>query len=42
VNPELIGGFILEFDNQVYDASVSKRLDEMKKQFSENLYIKNF
>jgi len=42
VDPELIGGFRLEFDNQVYDASIAKKLDEMKKQFSENLYIKNF
>jgi len=42
VDPSLIGGFVLEFDNQVYDASVAKKLDEMKKQFSENLYIKNF
>lgn len=42
VDPSLIGGFILEFNNQVYDASIAYKLDQMKTQFSENLYIKNF
>ncbi len=42
VNPELIGGFVLEFDNKRYDASVSHKLEELKTQFSKNLYIKEF
>lgn len=41
LDPTLIGGFILEFDDQVYDASLAYKLDQMKKNFSENLYIKN-
>ena len=41
LDPSLIGGFVLEFDDQVYDASLAYKLDQMKKNFSENLYIKN-
>ncbi len=41
VNPEIIGGFILEFDGQVYNASLANKLEAMRKQFSENLYTKN-
>lgn len=42
VDPELIGGFVLEFDNKRYDASVAHKLDELKSQFSKNLYVKEF
>lgn len=42
VDPELIGGFVLEFDNRRYDASVAHKLDELKTQFSKNLYVKEF
>lgn len=42
VDPELIGGFLLEFDQKRYDASVSHKLDELRAQFSKNLYIKEF
>jgi F-type H+-transporting ATPase subunit delta len=41
INPSIIGGFILEFDGQIYNASLLHQLDQMKKQFSENLYTKN-
>lgn len=41
INPAIIGGFILEFDGQVYNGSLLHQLDQMKKQFSENLYTKN-
>ncbi|BDS15277.1 ATP synthase F1 subunit delta [Aureispira anguillae] len=41
IEPSIIGGFILEFDGQVYNASLLHQLDQMKKQFSENLYTKN-
>lgn len=40
IKPSILGGFILEFGDQVYDASLSHKLDQMKKQFSENLYTK--
>jgi F-type H+-transporting ATPase subunit delta len=42
VDPNLIGGFVLEFDNKRYDASVANKLEELKNQFSKNLYIKEF
>jgi F-type H+-transporting ATPase subunit delta len=42
VDPELIGGFVLEFDNKRYDASVNHKLEALKAQFSKNLYIKEF
>ncbi len=42
VDADLIGGFVLEFDNKRYDASVAHKLDELKSQFTKNLYIKEF
>jgi F-type H+-transporting ATPase subunit delta len=40
IAPELIGGFVLEFDNKRYDASVAHKLEELKASFSTNLYIR--
>ncbi len=34
VNPDLIGGFVLEFDGKVYDASVAHKLDEIRKELT--------
>ena len=31
VDPSILGGFILEFDGKVYDASVAHKLNEIKK-----------
>lgn len=39
IDPELIGGFIIEFDDKVIDASVAHKLDAYKKEFRENLYV---
>ena len=39
VDPDLIGGFVIEFDDRLYDASVAHKLDLMKKNFKDNLYI---
>ena len=41
-DPELIGGFVLEFDNKRYDASVAHKLDELKSQFTKNFYVREF
>lgn len=41
IDPSIIGGFILEFDGQVFNSSLAHKLDSMKKKFSENLYTKN-
>ena len=41
-DPALIGGFVLEFDNKRYNASLSHKLEEMKDLFTQNLYVKEF
>ena len=38
INPSIIGGFIIEIGDKLYDASVAHKLDELKKQFSSNDY----
>lgn len=40
VDPKLIGGFILEFNGQIYDGSVAQKLSQVRKKFSgRNLYV---
>lgn len=39
VEEDLIGGFILEVDDKIYDASISHKLDKLHRQFGDNLYI---
>ncbi len=41
VKDELIGGFVLEFNNNLVDASVLRDLKDIRKQFRDNVYIKN-
>ncbi len=41
VEDELIGGFVLEFNNNLVDASVLRDLKDIRKQFRDNVYIKN-
>ncbi len=38
-DPSLLGGFVLEFDGTVYDASVRRRLEQLRKAFEDNLYV---
>lgn len=42
VDEEIIGGFILEFEDMQYDASVQRKIKNLKKEFDINLYIKGF
>lgn len=35
INPDLIGGFVLEIDDQQYDASVARQLNQIKRTLSE-------
>ena len=42
VDPALIGGFIIEVGDRLYDASVAHKLDEMRKEFSGNQFVKSF
>ncbi len=41
VNPDLIGGFVLEYNNNLVDASVLRDLKDIRKQFQQNVYIHN-
>ncbi|MEM9527655.1 MAG: ATP synthase F1 subunit delta [Bacteroidota bacterium] len=34
VDPALMGGFVLEFDGKVYDASVAHKLDQIRKELA--------
>ncbi|MBI9036924.1 MAG: ATP synthase F1 subunit delta [Bacteroidales bacterium] len=42
IDKNLIGGFILDFDDMQYDASISKEIKNLKKEFAKNLYKKGF
>ncbi len=35
VDPNLIGGFVIEFDDRLYDASVSHKLEQIRKKFQD-------
>jgi len=39
VNPELLGGFVLEMDDKLVDASIRKDLNDVKLQFLKNDFI---
>jgi F-type H+-transporting ATPase subunit delta len=39
VQPELVGGFVLEMDDKLVDASIRRDLNDIKKQFLKNLYV---
>ena len=41
VEEELIGGFMLEFNNNLLDVSILRDLKDVQKQFNENLYVPN-
>jgi len=41
VREELIGGFVLEFDNKRVDASILRDLKDIQKQFKSNIYVRN-
>ena len=38
VDAELIGGFVISFEDKLYDASVKHQLNELRKQFSGREY----
>jgi F-type H+-transporting ATPase subunit delta len=39
VNEELVGGFTLEMQDILVDASILKDLKDIQKQFMENVYV---
>lgn len=38
VDPDIIGGFVIEFGDKLYDASVAHKLETLKKEFKGNIY----
>ncbi len=42
IDKDLIGGFVLSYDDKQYDASIKKQIKELKKDFDQNLYIREF
>jgi len=42
VNPDLIGGFVIQMGDKLYDASVAHQLEKVKKKFADNKYIKSY
>lgn len=34
INPDLLGGFVIKIGDKLYDASISHKLDQLKKQFA--------
>jgi F-type H+-transporting ATPase subunit delta len=41
VQEDLIGGFVLETEDKLYDASILRDLRDIRKQFEKNIYIHN-
>jgi F-type H+-transporting ATPase subunit delta len=41
VKPDIIGGFKVEFEDKLYDASIKYQLDQLKQQFTGNPHKKN-
>ena len=39
IDERLIGGFVLEYNNNIVDASIIRDLKDIKKQFSQNVYV---
>lgn len=39
VNPEILGGFIVKIGDKLYDASVKSKLDNLRKEFSDNDFV---
>ena len=42
VDKELIGGFVLNYKDKEYNASIKKQIEALKRDFEENLYIRGF
>ncbi len=40
IDPDLIGGFVIEFEDKVYNASIAHKIEEIKKDFTgRNIYV---
>lgn len=41
-DPALLGGFILQFGDKLYDTSIAHKLDTLRKDFTVNKYVREF
>ncbi|MCB0700782.1 MAG: ATP synthase F1 subunit delta [Chitinophagales bacterium] len=39
VNPDLIGGFVLQMDDKLFDASIRRDINDVRAQFNKNVYV---
>jgi F-type H+-transporting ATPase subunit delta len=39
INPDVIGGFVLQVDDKLFDASIRRDLSDIKAQFLKNIYV---
>jgi len=42
IDPGLIGGFVIQVDDQQYDTSIQRKLMMLKREFEDNIYIREF
>ncbi len=42
VRPDIIGGFVLQMDDKLFDASIRRDLNDVKSQFLKNIYVSHF
>lgn len=42
VKEDLIGGFVLNYDNKEYNASIKKLIESLRRDFNQNLFIREF
>jgi F-type H+-transporting ATPase subunit delta len=42
INKDIIGGFIIRVGDKQVDASIARKLNNLRRNFSENLYLKDF
>ena len=38
VDPSVIGGFSVDFEGNMYDATISSQIAKLRKEFSKNVY----
>ena len=42
VDASIIGGFIIKVGDRQHDTSINRKLDELKREFSQNIYLKDY
>lgn len=42
VDADMIGGYIIKVGDRQFDTSINRKLQELKREFSENIYLKDY